>query len=154
MVILGLRTADWGLRGALVIALLGSAGCKTEDPPSAWEIVQGTGILAASKAVHPDTRAMIVEYERTGYITVDADSTIVGQIALAPGSTADFTGLLTGSGSNFLVQLTGLNPDSYDVLTSGDFPDTYALLSTAVFNSDVTGDGIAEQHRIYWEFQK
>lgn len=139
---------------AAIALLLFTAGCAAEEKPSAWEIVQGTGILAASMAVHPDTRAMIAQYDRTGSITINPDSTISGQIALAPGSTANFTGLLTGSGSEFLVQLVGLNPDSYDVITSGDFPDTYALLSTAVINSDVTGDGIAEQHRIYWEFAR
>ncbi len=135
-------------------AMLLVSGCKTEEKPSAWEIVKGTAILSASMAVNPDTRAMIAQYDRTGSISINADSTISGQIALAPGLTANFTGLLTGSGSDLMVQLVGLNPDSYTVITSGDYPDTYALLSTAVFNTDVTGDGVPEQYRIYWQFQR
>ena len=95
----GLRTADCGLRTLAMLALILVGGCKADEEPTAWEIVQGTAILAASKAVNPDTRAMIVDYDRTGFITVNADSTISGQIALAPGLTANFTGLLTGSGS-------------------------------------------------------
>ena len=150
----GLRTADCVLRVAVAISLFGTAGCKADDEPTAWEILQGTAILAASKAVNPDTRVMIAEYDRTGSITINADSTVSGQIALAPGLTANFTGLLTGGGSTWLVQLVGLNPEWYSVLTSGDYPDTYAFLSTAVFNSDVTGDGIPEQHRIYWQFER
>lgn len=143
------RHSRWALAFLLVLG-----ACAAEDPPSEWEIVQGTAILTASKAVNSVSGATIVDYDRTGTITIHPDSTISGQIALAPGQTANFTGLLTGSGSSLLVQLTDLNPGSYSVLTSGKYPDTYALVSTAEITSDVTGDGIAEKHRVYWQFQK
>ena len=142
------------LRALGLIVLLASAGCKTEDPPTPWEIIHGTGNLVGSKALHPTTNAQIVDYPtRTGTLTVSGDSTISGAITLSVGNTVPFTGTVTKDGDYFMT-LTGLTPSEYRVLTDPDFPDTYALLSTSIINSDITGDAIPEQHRIYWEFQR
>ena len=152
----GLRTADCVLRTGVAAILLLGVGCKAPDEgPTPWEIVHGTAALAASKAVHPDSLTQLASYPtRTGTITVADDSGVAGWIRLTAIDTAFFTGTLTDDGSGLLVTLTGLTPGEYTVITSGSFPDTYALLSTAILTSDVTGDAVPEQHRIYWEFHR
>lgn len=151
MVILGLRTADWGLRGALVIALLGSAGCKAEDPPSEWEIIRGTAALAASKSLHPDSGTTMGNFPtRTGSLTVAEDSTVTGWIKMAAGDTVHITAGVVVNESGLVMNLPGLDPSEYEVITSGDYPDTYALLSTAA----VTGGDVPGLHLVYWEFNQ
>jgi hypothetical protein len=142
------------LRTLGLVMLLGAVACKTEDPSTPWEIIHGTGTLVGSKALHPTTNAQIVDYPtRTGTLTVSGDSTISGAITLSVGNTVPFTGTVTNDGE-LIMTLTGFTPTEYRVLTDPDFPETYALLSTSIINSDITGDAIPEQHRIYWEFQR
>ncbi len=136
----------------LVLAL---AACKGDDPPSTWEIVHGTANLTVSAAVHPDTRASLASYPtRTGELTINDDSTTSGWIRIAAGDTVQLDGVVTHEGDEWLVTFEDLVPAEYQLLTDGDFPNTYGLLSTAVIYSDVTGDATAENHRIYWQFEK
>lgn len=140
----------WAL-GAVVVV----AGCKADAPPTPWEIIGGTASLADSKAVTPTSIEQIVDYPtRTGSITVASDSSVTGWIKFSAADSESFTGTVSAVGDSLIMTLTGLTPSEYAVGTSPDFVDTYALLSTAVINSDVTGDGTPEQHRLYWEFHR
>jgi hypothetical protein len=140
----------------LVALLALTLGCPAEeDPPSRWEIIQGTAVLTGSAAVVPDTRAPIVSYEnRTGELVIGTDSTVTGWIKLSAGDTAHVTGVVVVDGADLVMTLTDLTPTEYTIFTNGSFPTTYGLVSTAILNSDVTGDGNPEQHRIYWEFER
>ena len=146
-----LRPKCWVLGGIVLVAI---GGCKTEDPPTPWAIIRGTASLADSKAVTPTTIEQIVDYPtRTGAITVASDSSVTGWIKLTAADSAQtFTGSVVAVGDSLVMTLTGLTPGEYAVRTSPEFGDTYALLSTAIINSDVTGDATPEQHRLYWEF--
>ena len=151
----GLRTADCVLRVAFAISLFGTAGCKADDDPTAWEIIRGTAALAASAAVVPDTRVPLASYpSRTGSLTIGEDSSVTGWIRLAVGDTAFVTGTVAAEGGDLLMTLTGLTPGEYTIITDGAFPDTYGLLSTTILNSDVTGTADPELHRIYWQFER
>jgi hypothetical protein len=145
-------TAGWLVLG---LALLAS-GCKTDsNNATPWEIIHGTSMLAASKAVAPATRAEIVNYTgRSGKLTVADDSTITGWRRLGPADSVAIMGTVTFIGDSAVMTLTGVTPGEYAVLTSPDFPDTYALLSTAILTADITGDPATEQYRVYWEFHR
>lgn len=147
-----LRPGTWVLGASLAILL---AGCKTEDPPTPWEIIEGTAALTVSAAVHPTTRANIVSYpSRIGQLTIGEDSAVAGWIRLSIGDTVFVTGTVIADGGDLVMTLTGLTPTEYVVFTDASYPTTYGLVSTAILNSDVTGDGNPEQHRIYWQFER
>jgi hypothetical protein len=147
-----LRVGYWVL-GAAVVGLV---GCGTTTPSATpWEIIHGTSTLALSKALTPVTHTEIVNYTgRTGKLTVADDSTITGWRKLNAGDSAAVTGTVTFIGDSVVMTLTGVTPSEYTVLTSPSFPSTYALLSTAILNTDITGDGTPEQYRVYWEFHR
>lgn len=138
----------------LLTALL---GCSTpaDDRGTPWETLHGTAALASSKAVDPSTRAEIVNYTgRSGTLTVADDSTVTGRIKLSASDSVDLTGVLTFIGDSAVMTLTGVTPGEYAVITSPNFPDTYALLSTAILTANITGDPATEQYRVYWEFHR
>ena len=138
--------------GCLVLgAALLFGGCKADEQPTAWEIIHGTAALTASKALHPDSGTVLGDFPtRTGSLTVADDSTITGWIALAMGDTVHITaGTVTKSGG-LVMTLPGLTPAEYTVLTDGDFPGTYGLLSTAT----VTGGDAVALHKVYWQFER
>jgi len=137
---------------ALVIAsALTLAGCKTDDPPSAWEIIQGTAALTASKSLQPDSNTVLGDFpSRTGSLTVAEDSTVTGWIRLAAGDTVHITAGTVVNDGGLVMTLPGLTPAEYKVLTKGDFPDTYGLLSTA----SVTGGDVGALHKVYWQFER
>ena len=137
------------------VVLFGIGGCKTEDPPSPWEIIEGTAALTLSAAVHPTTRDSIATYpSRVGQLTIGEDSAVAGWIRLAAGDTAFVTGTVIADGGDLVMTLTDLTPNEYVIFTSPSYPTTYGLVSTAILNSDVTGDGNPEQHRIYRQFER
>lgn len=139
----------------LLLSALVLAGCETEDPPTPWEIIKGTAPLTISAAVHPTTRVSLATYpSRTGTLTIADDSTTSGWIRMAAGDTVFLTGAVVKEGSGWIVTFDDLVPAEYNIITSGDYPDTYGLVSTAILTSDVTGDAVAEQHRIYWQFER
>lgn len=133
----------------LVVLLLGA--CKSEDPPSSWEIIHGTASLTASKALHPDSGTVLGDFPtRTGSLTVADDSTVTGWIKLAAGDTVFIaTGTVTNSGG-LVMTLPALTPAEYEVITDGDFPHTYGLLSTA----SVSGGDVVAPHKVYWQFER
>ena len=133
-----------------------AAGCKTDTKTATpWEIIHGTSTLAASKALDPATHAELVNYPgRSGKLTVAADSTVTGWRKLGPGDSVAVSGTVSFIGDSAVMTLTGFTPGQYAVLTSPDFPDTYALLSTAILTADITGDPATEQYRVYWEFHR
>ncbi|HVX88219.1 MAG TPA: hypothetical protein VG940_04770 [Gemmatimonadales bacterium] len=142
------------LRRACLLVLL-TAGCAArEEQPSAWEIVHGTAQLSASKSLDPSTGAVLGDFPtRTGSLTVAADSTVTGWIKLAAGDTVFFADGTAGSVVNdggLVMVLPGLTPSEYAVITDGDFPDTYGLLST----SSVSGGDVVALHKVYWEFAR
>lgn len=139
----------------LTTLVLGLAACDKEDAPSQWEIIHGTATLELSAAVHPDSRAQLASYpSRTGSLTIADDSSTTGWIRIAAGDTVFLEGTLTREGGSTIITFNDLMPAEYTVITNGDFPDVYALLSTSVINSDVTGDAVPEPHRTYWQFGK
>lgn len=146
------------LRAAYCVlgATLLAAGCKTEDNSATpWEILHGSATLVGSAAVVPDTRALIVDYPtRTGHLVVADDSTVSGVIHLGASDSAIVTGSVTEVGGGWVMTLNGLTPSEYTVITDGHFATTYGLVSTAIINSDVTGDLTPELHRIYWQFER
>ena len=140
-------TAGCWVLGAVLLA----SGCKTDDPPSAWEIVRGTASLVASKSLHPTTGTVLADFPtRTGSLTVASDSSVTGWIKLAAGDTVFFTAGVVTNDADLVMTLPGLVPAEYTVITDGDFPDTYGLLSTA----SVTDGDVAALHKVYWEFQR
>ena len=151
-----LRAACCGLRAGVLLLLVTSAGCKTEDNSATpWEIMHGSATLTASAAVVPDTRSPLASYPtRTGHLVVADDSTVSGVIHLTVTDSAVVTGTLVEVGSGWVMTLNGLTPSEYTVLTNAGFATTYGLVSTAIINSDVTGDLTPEQHRIYWQFER
>jgi hypothetical protein len=137
----------------LVTAALGA--CETDDPPSQWEIIQGNAALELSAAVHPDTRASLATYPtRTGSLTIGEDSSTSGWIRIAAGDTVYLDGTVTREDGDLVFTFDDLVPAEYRVITRDDFPDTYALISTAIIYSDVTGSADPENHRIYWQFTR
>ena len=139
---------------ALVLLLLLGGCAAQEDRPSAWEIVRGTADLTASKSLHPSTGAELGVFPtRTGQLVVGDDSTVTGWIKLAAGDTVHITtGTIVNDGG-LVMTLPELSPDEpveYTVLTSGDFPDTYGLISTA----SVSGGDVVPLHKVYWEFAR
>lgn len=144
------------LRHALLVStLLVAAGCEKDEQPSPWEIIHGTAALEMSAALHPTTHAQLATYpSRTGSLVIGDDSTTSGWIRVAAGDTVQLTGKVTKEGSGLIVTFDDLVPAEYEILTDGDFPDTYGLLSTSVLYADVTGDAVAENHRIYWQFSR
>jgi len=70
------------------------------------------------------------------------------------GDTAHLTGTVSSGGAGLVMTLSGITPGEYTVLTRSDFHSIYGLLSTAIINSDVTGDAVPEAHRIYWQFSR
>jgi hypothetical protein len=145
-----LRAAYCVLGGTL---LLGS--CKTDDPPTPWEIIHGSAALTGSADVVPDTRAPLATHPtRTGHLVVADDSTLSGVIRLTATDSAVVTGTVVEVGGGWVMTLNGLTPNEYTVITDGSFATTYGLVSTAIINSDVTGDAVPEQHRIYWQFER
>ena len=141
----------WVLGAALVLT-----GCKTDSKNATpWEVIHGSSVLAASKALDPATHAEIVNYTgRSGELTVADDSTVTGWRKLGPADSVAVTGTVAFIGDSAVMTLTGVTPGEYAVLTSPDFPDTYALLSTAILTADITGDPTPEQYRVYWEFHR
>jgi hypothetical protein len=140
---------------APLLLLAATLGCGKEDAPSQWEIIHGTATLTVSAAVHPDTRAALATYSsRTGTLTIAEDSTTSGWIRIAAGDTVFLAGTVVNDGGELIVTFDDLVPAEYTIITNGDFPDTYGLLSTTVLNSNVTGDASPEDHRIYWQFEK
>ena len=136
---------------ALLLGALTLAGCKTEDPPSPWEIIQGTAALTASKSLHPSTGAVLGDFPtRTGQLVVADDSTVTGWIKLATGDTVHITAGTVTKDGGWVMTLPGLDPAEYEVLTNGDFPDTYGLRSTA----SVSGGDVVALHKVYWEFAR
>lgn len=145
------------IRHSIALLLVGATlvGCGKDDPPSQWEIIHGTATLEFSAAVHPDTRAALATYPtRTGSLTIADDSVVSGWVRIAAGDTVDLVGVLTREGGETLITFDSLVPAEYTVITDGDFPDTYGLLSTSIIYSDVTGDAVAENHRTYWQFSR
>jgi hypothetical protein len=138
----------------LGIALLVS-GCKTDDHSATpWEVIHGTASLTLSKAVTPTDHAELVNYAgRTGRLTVADDSTVTGWRKIGADSAA-VNGTVAFIGDSAVMTLTGLTPGEYAVITSPDFPDTYALISTAILTADITGDPATEQYRVYWQFER
>jgi hypothetical protein len=137
---------------ALMLAL---AGCKADEKPTTWEILEGSAELTMSAALHPTTRASLATYgSRTGGITIHADSTTTGWIRIAAGDTVQLDGVVTKEGNDWFITFDDLVPAEYEVITDGDFPDSFGLISTTILNSDVTGDAVPEQHRIYWQFER
>lgn len=140
---------------AALALLLVAAGCAAQDDkPSAWEIVRGTAELTASKSLHPTTGAVLGDFPtRTGQLVVADDSTVSGWIKLASGDTVHIsTGTVVNDGG-LVMTLPEMSPDEpteYAVITNGDFPDTYGLLSTA----SVTGGDAVDLHKVYWEFAR
>jgi len=140
--------------GALLL-LLALPACKADEKPSTWEIIQGDAELTMSAALHPSTRATLATYaSRTGEISIHDDSTTSGWIRIAAGDTVQLDGVVTKEGGDWFVTFDDLLPAEYEVITDGDFPDSFGLISTTVLNSDVTGDAVPEQHRIYWQFER
>jgi hypothetical protein len=135
----------------LLASTLTLDGCKSDDPPSAWEIIQGTASLTASKSLHPDSNTVLGDFpSRTGSLVVADDSTVTGWIRMAAGDTIHITdGIVTREG-DLLMTLPGLTPAEYTILTDGDFPGTYGLLST----SAVTGGDVGALHKVYWQFER
>ncbi|MEP6745019.1 MAG: hypothetical protein ABJB33_05940 [Gemmatimonadota bacterium] len=146
-----LRAACWVLRGSLVMTVIGSGGCKSQDDaPTPWEIVQGTAALAASKALDPTTGGVLGDFPtRTGSLTVADDSSVTGWIRLVAGDTTFINGNVVNDGG-LVMTLTGLTPVEYAIITDGGFPTTYALLSTAT----VSGGDVVGAHKVYWEFHR
>ena len=146
---------NFSRRSRTLLFLLFAAGCAAQDDkPSAWEIVHGTASLTASKSLHPSTGAVLGEFPtRTGQLVVGDDSTVTGWIKLAAGDTVHITtGTIVNDGG-LVMTLPELSPDEpveYTVLTSGDFPDTYGLISTA----SVSGGDVGALHKVYWEFSR
>lgn len=141
-------------RSAFVLVVL-TAGCAAQDDkPSAWEILRGTAALTASKSLNPSTGAVLGDFPaRTGELVVADDSTVTGWIRLAAGDTVFFEAGTAGNVVNeggLVMTLPGLDPAEYTVITDGDFPDTYGLLSTA----SVSGGDVAALHKVYWEFHR
>jgi len=135
----------------LLASTLGLAACQKDDPPSQWEIIQGTAALTASKALQPDSNTVLGDFpSRTGSLTVAEDSTVTGWIRLAEGDTVHITAGTVVNDGGLLMILPGLTPAEYKVLTKGDFPDTYGLLSTA----SVTGGDAGALHKVYWQFER
>jgi len=133
--------------------LLGS--CKAEDSATPWEIIHGSATLTASADVVPDTHAPLASYpSRTGHLVVADDSTISGVIHLGASDSAVVTGTVVEVGNGWVMTLNGLTPNEYTLITDGQFATTYGLISTAIINSDVTGDLTPEEHRIYWQFER
>ena len=149
------RAACCGLRVGLSLLIATVAACKTEDNSATpWEIIQGSATLTASKAVTPATHAELVAYSgRSGKLTVAADSTVIGWRKIGVDSAA-VTGTVTFIGDSAVMTLTGLAPGEYAVITRSDFPNTYALISTAILTADITGDPATEQYRVYWQFER
>jgi hypothetical protein len=140
-------SAGYWVLGAALLA----SGCKTDDPATPWEIIRGTASLVASKSLHPTTGAVLGDFPtRTGSLTVAADSTVTGWIRLAAGDTVFFTAGVVANDAGLVMTLPGLVPAEYTVITDGDFPDTYGLLSTA----SVTDGDVAALHKVYWEFAR
>ncbi len=133
------------------LLLLLTAGCAAQDDkPSAWEILRGTAALTASKSLHPSTGAVLGDFPaRTGELVVADDSTVTGWIRLAAGDTAFVNGTVLDDGG-LVMTLDSLPPNEYAVITNGDFPDTYGLLSTA----SVSGGDVVALHKVYWEFAR
>jgi len=146
-----IRVGYWVLGVAMI-----TVGCKTDaSHTTPWEIIHGTSSLVSSKAVDPTTHAEIVNYTgRSGKLTVADDSTVTGWRKLGPADSVAVTGTVSFIGDSAVMTLTGFTPGEYAVLTSPDFPDTYALLSTAILTADITGDPATEQYRVYWEFHR
>ncbi|MBW8771866.1 MAG: hypothetical protein JF590_01010 [Gemmatimonadetes bacterium] len=144
-------SAGYWVLGATILL----AGCKSaDDPATPWEIIHGTASLTASKAVAPTTHAEIVNYTgRSGKLTVADDSTVTGWRKIGADSAA-VTGTVTFIGDSAVMTLTGLAPGEYAVITNGDFPTTYGLVSTAILTADITGDPATEQYRVYWQFDR
>ena len=140
----------------LGVALL-AAGCETDaNSATPWEIVHGTSSLAASKAVDDTTFSEFVSYSgRSGVLTVVDDSTIRGWIRYSPAdSQHHFTGTVSFGTGDPIMALAGVMPWKYRVITSPDFPDTYALISDTVLTANLVGDAALEKYRLYWEFQR
>ena len=141
-------------RLGLAALLLAGACAAQEERPSAWEIVRGTAALAASKSLHPSTGAVLGDFPtRTGQLVVADDSTVTGWIKLAAGDTVFITAGTVVSDGGLVMTLPEMAPDEpteYAVVTDGDFPDTYGILSTA----SVTDGDVAALHKVYWEFHK
>lgn len=136
--------------GALMALLLLGA-CKADDQPTAWEIVHGTSTLTASKALQPDSGTVLGDFPtRTGSLTVADDSTVTGWIKLAAGDTVHITAGTVVQSSGLVMTLPGLTPAEYKVITDGDFPHTYGLLSTA----SVSGGDVVPLHKVYWQFER
>ena len=140
----------------LLSAALVLGGCEKDDPPSQWEILRGTASLEVSAAVTPGTPpSQIAIYTRTGSLTIGEDSSTSGWIRLTAGpDSVHLDGMVTNDGGDLIVTFESLVPGEYTVITRDDYPDTYALLSTAVLTSDITGDAVPEQHRLYWQFSR
>ena len=142
------------MRSVFVLLLL-TAGCAAqEDKPSAWEIVRGTASLTRSRSIDPTSGAIVGDFPtRTGQLVVADDSTVTGWIKLAAGDTVHITtGTIVDDGG-LVMTLPELSPDEpveYEVITSGDFPDTYGLMSTA----SVTGGDVPGLHKVYWQFER
>lgn len=138
-------------RTAALALLVFLGGCAPEDRPSAWEIVRGTAALTASKSLHPTTGDELGDFPtRTGQLVVAEDSTVTGWIKMASGDTVHIVAGTVAFDSVLVMVLPELTPVEYEILTNGDFPDTYGLLSTG----SVTGGDVAALHKVYWEFHR
>ena len=138
------------MRTAIMLLLL-TAGCAAqEDKPSAWEIVRGTAALTLSRSLHPTTGAILADFPtRTGQLVVADDSTVTGWIKMAAGDTVHIVAGTVAFDSVLVMVLPELSPVEYEILTSGDFPDTYGLRSTAT----VSGGDVSAPHKVYWQFE-
>src|SRR6478736_378185 len=111
--------------GALLL-LLTLLACKADEKPSTWEIIQGDATLTMSAALTPETRVKLATYgSRTGAITIHDDSTTTGWIRIAAGDTVQLTGLVTKEGNDWFITFDDLAPAEYEVITDGDFPDSF-----------------------------
>ena len=139
------------IRNVLALAFLLLGACAAEEKPSAWEIVRGTAQLQGSKSLTPARDSVLADFPtRTGQLVVGDDSTVTGWIRLAAGDTVHITAGSVVNDGGLVMTLPELTPSEYAVITDGDFPDTYGLIST----SSVSGGDHPSLHLVYWEFAR
>lgn len=156
MRVLGLPRARARSAGCWVLVAL-TAGCNATEPSTTpWDILRGTSTVAVSKGVDTASYAEIVTLTgRSGSITIADDSTVTGWFKdSASDAQHHFTGSISFGGGGVMMSLTGYSPWKYRVITSGDFPDTYGLVSDTVLTADLVGDAGPEHYRLYWELHR
>jgi hypothetical protein len=148
------RSGFWVLGSGLLLAAV-LVGCKAEpDQPSAWEIIEGTATLTASRSIDSATGNSLVNHTgRTGRLTIGADSSVTGWLKFAGQDTMHVTGDVSED-DGLILTWTGATPTVYRIVTNGSFPTTYALISLDVFHGDIVGDGADEIYLVYWEFDR